>query len=89
MLALNSLVAPSRLVRVRRGMNAEEIKEIYDLVAGFVSRTNLGKYCVSGPSDVNRQRIKLRETLNNPESYKFYRIFIRYETDKANNILQQ
>ena len=43
----------------------------------------------SGPSIENRQRIKLRETLNNPESYKFYKIFIRSETDKASNILQQ
>ena len=42
-----------------------------------------------GLSDENRQRIKLRETLNNPESYKFYKIFIPSETDKANNILKQ
>ena len=25
----------------------------------------------------------------NPESYKFYKIFIRSETDKSNEILQQ
>ena len=29
---------------------------------------------IVGPSDENRQRIKLRITLNNPESYKFYKI---------------
>ena len=66
--AIDNLSSPwwSKLKGIKGLVSVETV-----VLSRFGSETRI---FISGPSHENRQRCKLRVTLNNPESYKFYKI---------------